>query len=417
MKPRDLIVFGEDWGKLPSSTQHLMSELAKSRKVVWVNSIGMRKPQFNRRDLLRICLKIGNFMQKNADKVFTKKSTPQMSFDTKDIQKSAMVTQPNAKNVIIVEPLTIPAPSNFLLRKLATLLLSRQLQPVLAQHQLHAPIVWATLPTAADMYKKLGTSAFVYYCCDDYGALPQVDKALIYERERQISQQADLIIVTQQNLFNKFETLLQHEAAQSSLLAVQQKPRKPQLALLSHGVSLKLFAKQKPRAADLPDDGRPIAGFYGSLAAWLDYALLQKVIAALPSWHFVFIGEMSSHAACLQRYKNVHFLGPKAHHHLASYSQHWNVSLLPFVLNSQIQSCSPLKLKEYLAAARPIIATDFYEAQVYSEHIHIIKNAEQMIQRLEEIKYFPASSKQRDCVREHSWQRKAQQLSMLLEKL
>jgi len=44
----DLLVFGEDWGGLPSSTQHLIGQLASNHKTVWINSIGLRRP--------RICL-------------------------------------------------------------------------------------------------------------------------------------------------------------------------------------------------------------------------------------------------------------------------------------------------------------------------------------------------------------------------
>jgi len=46
MSTRDLIVFGEDWGSHPSSTQHIVSHLAANRRVLWVNSLGLRRPKF-----------------------------------------------------------------------------------------------------------------------------------------------------------------------------------------------------------------------------------------------------------------------------------------------------------------------------------------------------------------------------------
>lgn len=55
---RDLIVFGEDWGKLPSSTQHLIKHLQKTRKVLWVNSIGLRQPTLTWRDVKRVFEKL-----------------------------------------------------------------------------------------------------------------------------------------------------------------------------------------------------------------------------------------------------------------------------------------------------------------------------------------------------------------------
>jgi hypothetical protein len=54
----DLIMFGEDWGALPSSTQHFAHELVADRKILWVNSIGLRRPRLNRHDLLRLARKL-----------------------------------------------------------------------------------------------------------------------------------------------------------------------------------------------------------------------------------------------------------------------------------------------------------------------------------------------------------------------
>ena len=55
--PHDLVVFGEDWGRHPSSTQHLVSRLAAERKTVWVNSLGLRRPRLSWPDLQRLAAK------------------------------------------------------------------------------------------------------------------------------------------------------------------------------------------------------------------------------------------------------------------------------------------------------------------------------------------------------------------------
>ena len=54
---------------------------------------------------------------------------------------------------------------------------------------------------------------------------------------------------------------------------------------------------------------------------------------------------------------NVTFIPEVTHHDLIRFSQHWDVSILPFLDNKQIRSCNPLKLKEYLAVGAPIVAT------------------------------------------------------------
>ncbi|MGL5800632.1 MAG: hypothetical protein ACRCYN_11340, partial [Plesiomonas sp.] len=53
-----LVVLGEDWGGHPSSTQHLIKRLLHDRQIIWVNSIGLRRPRLNRRDLSRLWQKL-----------------------------------------------------------------------------------------------------------------------------------------------------------------------------------------------------------------------------------------------------------------------------------------------------------------------------------------------------------------------
>jgi hypothetical protein len=43
-----LLVFADDWGRHPSSCQHLIAKLLPSYPVCWVNTIGMRTPRLNR---------------------------------------------------------------------------------------------------------------------------------------------------------------------------------------------------------------------------------------------------------------------------------------------------------------------------------------------------------------------------------
>jgi outer membrane receptor for ferric coprogen and ferric-rhodotorulic acid len=69
------IVFAEDWGSHPSSTQHLFSELAKRQQVNWVNSVGMRKPSVKLHDIKRIFNKFKQLFQRsNNSKIATPKN-------------------------------------------------------------------------------------------------------------------------------------------------------------------------------------------------------------------------------------------------------------------------------------------------------------------------------------------------------
>lgn len=383
----DLIVFGEDWGGLPSSTQHLISQLAKQRKVVWVNSIGLRQPKFNWHDIKRVLIKLSKniIRKKNADL-------------NNQTEKKTNVT---SDNFHIVYPRTLPAPRSRLARWLAVRLLVYQIKPVVKSARLNSPVLWISLPTAVDLAGKLGESALLYYCGDDFSALAGVDHDTVTKREKECSKKADLILYASEKLSDKFP------ASRSKLL--------------THGVDYSLFSEPVPRARDMPDNGRPIAGFYGSISEWLDIEILQKTIQKMTDWDFVFIGKAVIDISPLTAFKNVKMLGERAHHLLPSYSQHWNASLLPFVNNAQIRACNPLKLSEYLAAGRPIISTSFPAMHAYRHLVQVANSSDAMIEALRSSRYLDSipvfSAALKNTMIKNSWADKAQQAAKWIDAL
>ena len=379
----DLIVFGEDWGGLPSSTQHLIQHLAQTRKVIWVNSIGLRRPRMTLRDLQRLCRKL----------------LPSQADNTKEMPLRCTANS----NFYIINPRTLPAPRSALGRWTAVQLLIAQIKPVVKKAQLHAPILWTSLPTAVDMAGQLNESGVVYYCGDDFAGLAGVDHHTVSQREQELHAKADLII------------------ASSALLAKRSAASRTQL--LTHGVDYALFSTPAARAPDLPDDGRNIAGFYGSISQWLDLDLLQQTIARMPDWHFLFIGKAVIDITCLTRFKNVTLLGERAHHQLPAYSQHWTASLLPFIDNAQIRACNPLKFSEYLAAGRPIISTSFPAVADLQRAgiVQVADNSRAMVEALrasEHLSALPAFAPLlRKQVSKNSWAARAGQVADWLEKL
>lgn len=371
---RDLIVFGEDWGALPSSTQHLIQHLRKDRKVLWVNSIGLRQPSLNIKDIRRV-----------VSKLFAKS------------QPVPPAPQLGSNHFQILHPKTLPAPRSIFARWISRLLLLAQLKPVISNMGLKSPVLWTSLPTAVDLSGYLDEHALVYYCGDDFGSLAGVDHETVSSREEELISKADLIFSVSQKLNARFPKTTSH--------------------LLPHGVDYPLFSTPTSRAPDFPDNGKPTAGFYGSISDWMDIPLLEKTIKQLPDWNFVFIGKANINIDTLEKFNNTFFLGEKKHSDLPSYSQHWTASLLPFKRNQQIDACNPLKLREYLAVGKPIISTAFPSASEYQAYIHIIDNASSMVEALKD------SVTDRDCyfrkqsVSNQTWEVRASSVSRWLNAL
>ncbi|WP_370978428.1 glycosyltransferase [Agaribacterium sp. ZY112] len=383
---RELIVFGEDWASLPSSTQHLISHISKQRTVVWINSIGLRKPQLNAYDMLRVIKKLYN-------------STARFLFSGKK-NKNRQQAKVSSDKLFVYNLLSLPAPRYAWERFIAKKLLSAQIKSLIARHKLNHFALWSSLPTASDLIDEFPTTPFIYYCCDDFTGLAGVDHRCAKIHEKKLAKEADLILATSQRLKERFTHSHCH--------------------YLTHGVDYELFSKPTAAAQQLPSNGRPTAGFYGSIASWLDLSLLEEVICELSDWNFVFIGSEAIDVSHIKKLKNTYFLGPIEHSKLPSFSQHWQVSLLPFKDNAQIQSCNPLKLKEYLASGTPIVSTPFPSACAYQDQITLVNNAKDMcraIKRSHQHAAPSAKTQRQDLVKKESWLTKSKQVEYWIDAL
>ena len=341
IKNRPLIVFGEDWGAHPSSTQHIIKELGKNRPIIWLNSIGLRKPKLTLRDLLRLINKVKSFVfnQGNNDN-----------------------TEGDNNRPIIINPIVVPCADSWISIKVSKLILTCQLRLACRKRSIKNPIIWTSLPTSVDYLSIFGKAPCVYYCGDDFSSLAGVDHDFVSKKEVELISKSSYIFTASDKLLTKFPA--------------------DKVVNIPHGVNFSLFSEQVNSIPnDLPQ-GKPIAGFYGSISTWLDQDLLVKTIKKLPHWRFVFIGKVDCNIDKLQQFTNVHFLGTKPHTDLPKYIQNWNVAILPFVDNKQIQMCNPLKLREYLASGTPVVTTDFNALKGYREYLQVASKSNPFYQAI-----------------------------------
>lgn len=374
-----LVVFGEDWGSHPSSTQHLIRRLAVGRTIIWVNSIGLRWPRPTVHDLQRVAAKLTAAI-----------------VDRRDRQGADTVPAPDMPRLHIIDPLAIPASAHSLVRYLNRNLLAGLVRRMMRRHGLSRPILWISVPTAVDVVGSLGERAVVYYCGDDWVAMPGVDHAPVAFLEGELAAKADLILAASAVIAAKFP------AAKT--------------VLLPHGADIAQFtAGDAPRPADLPW-GPPIAGYYGTLSEWMDTDLLAAVAAALPDWLIYLIGPVRTDVSALAALPNVVLAGPRPHASLPAYVRHWQVSLMPFRQSPMTQAFNPLKLREYLAAGTPLVTTDFPALDGYRDLVEVARSPEQFAAA---IRRAGAEGRQREGLRQdrvsgETWEARAQDVDLLL---
>lgn len=167
------------------------------------------------------------------------------------------------------------------------------------------------------------------------------------------------------------------------------------------------------------DSKKPIIGYHGALAKWIDYDLIEK-ISDTNKYEIVLIGhehDLSLTESGLKKKKNVHVLGSKNYLDLNAYSKYYDIAIIPFKINNITQSVSPVKLFEYMAADKPIVTYGLRECLKYKSCI-IASDANDFIKKIEEALELRNSKEYIDILRreakENTWLSKTVQMKQLI---
>ncbi len=362
-------MFAEDWGGLPSSSQHLATALTAEAniEIIWVNSIGLRRPQPS--DLRRLWQKL--WMRSHRDQA------------TRSSQSLAPA--------VVIAPKLWPLPQWRWSRYFNARVLAWQLH-LQGVERTTIDWVWCALPSAVSLLSLFPQARTIYYVGDDFSALAGVAHAQVVPLHRQLLGRCQLLFCASDKLLqqsyaallarlpnsgiacNVFAPRLPHATLAKTLPCWSLVMPWPQLALLPHGVDLAAFSAPTLWPSELPARlaKQPIIGFYGSLAEWIDFSLLHYLARRFSDCCLLLIGHRGSCPQSLLELPNVHWLPFVAHARLPALVQRFRVGLLPFVANAQIAACDPLKLREYLAAGVPIVSRPF---AALTQYLHGISSA------------------------------------------
>lgn len=175
--------------------------------------------------------------------------------------------------------------------------------------------------------------------------------------------------------------------ANSIYLADRLKQYNPNSYYIGQGCNLALFdpAVKAERPAEIAGITAPIIGYVGALTSWrLDIPLLVNLAKARPEWQFVFVGyeDEAFSQSELHQLANVTFTGGKPMQQLPAFVQHFDVCINPQLVNDLTIGNYPLKVDEYLAMGKPVVATRTPTMQLFENHVYLAENLEGYLQQL-----------------------------------
>ncbi len=164
--------------------------------------------------------------------------------------------------------------------------------------------------------------------------------------------------------------------ATADYLLAQAREQRSEVVYCPNGGDYTHFSRCRQPYSGLPPQdlapilaqGKPIIGYYGALARWLDANLIKQVSSRLVDFSFLLIGPVldgTLEASGLLNQPNVYWLDAKPYTQLPEYLRFFDVAIIPFKLGDVSHATSPVKLFEYMAAGKPVVITPMHESLKY----------------------------------------------------
>jgi glycosyltransferase involved in cell wall biosynthesis len=340
----DVVYFGNEWfAENRTSSHHIARRLPAQGRVLYVDSPGMRPPRASGRDLRRLVSKLRQAL------------------------RLPLRVAPNLWHCTVPQ---LPFPKIPGVRRLNLWFGTWAVRRAIRAVGLSNPVSWFVVPHPGFLAGRLDEELVVYYCIDDYAAHPGVNVAAVEAADRALTVRADLVFV-----------------APPALLEAKRQLN-PQIEFSPHGVDFDLFSQAAdpatpvaPAAAGLR---RPVIGFFGLLADWIDIPLLAHLARERPDWTLLLVGHASTDLAPFAGLANVVRVGAQPYETLPGWAKAFDVAVIPYRLNRQVMNANPLKLREYLATGKPVVSVPTPEVDRFAPHVRLADTPAEFLRQVEQ---------------------------------
>lgn len=375
----NFIVFSDDWGRHPSSCEHLIRGLLPEHKIIWVNTIGYRRPSLSYYDVKRSLAKIFSWFGPAAG--HSGNEWP--------------------ANLLVVSPVIIPYNNIRFIRRFNRIMVRKAIAKSLAKMRIEIYVLLSSLPNVSEFYRDHPNSLKIYYCVDDFTQFPGVDKQMITEMERELIDSCDLILYTAGYLEKKFSS------------------SKKKIHYFPHGVDFDHFDRINTNK-ETAVGRKPVIGFFGYLSQWIDLDLIAKIAETRPDWEIVLIGGTDRNMDCLKRFNNVSLTGAVKYDRLPALASNFDVGIIPFKINELTRAVNPLKFLEYMAMGIPAVSTPLPELVRFGDHIYLADDHRDFIAKIERALKEDDSDRRKRRVElagENSWAFRSKELIGMIESI
>lgn len=331
-----------EWADVKRSQVHLMEAAARrGLRVLYIESIGMRRPQVSKRDSLRILRRIARWMRGPTEV---------------------------APRFYVASPLVWPMHGTPFAEWLNALLLAGQVRLWRRRCRIPRPAVLTYLPHTLGAVTRLGWHPVLYFIADEYTAYPLVDASKVAEWEKRMIGYADVVGVTSK----KFIETREIDAGRCVQIpnAVDIDHFKPTGARLEVAVEERL--------------AKPVLLFTGTLEDWVDEDLLSYVAKSFPQGRVVLAGPMRKDLRDVLQLPNVDYIGVLDYADMPRALEEADVCIIPYRLYEfSTALMNPGKLYQYFAMGKPVVSTRVLEPGSRDSFVYFADSPEDFVKQIE----------------------------------
>ena len=287
--------------------------------------------------------------------------------------------------------------------------ITRQIKKCIAILGFNNYSLWSYVPLLAECFGSLGEKQSVFDAVDNWQIHQSYNKPELRvelgKSYQIISKKADVVFTVAKDLLKLF-------------------PEHKNIHWIPNGVDLEHFAGAKTIPLEIKKLPRPIIGYHGVIQNRVDLDLLEKIAKQFNQGSLVLIGPTwpnflakirpkSPEKKRLAKYNNVHFLGAVAYQKLPSYIAGFDVGIIPHLKTEFTETMNPLKLYEYLACGKPVVATPIAGVEQFSQLIKIASSQDEFCQQIKQSLSLNSPDlikKRQASVVNYSWKRRVDQM-------
>ncbi|GMN99845.1 glycosyltransferase [Parageobacillus thermoglucosidasius] len=205
----------------------------------------------------------------------------------------------------------------------------------------------------------------------------------------------------------------------SSILDERMKQKNNNSHLIPNGVDFDRFAQLEGKLSILREEYRkPIIGFIGTIAEWIDLSLIEKVAKEILNATVLLVGPIHEDVTSLEKLPNVKFLGKVKYDEVPSYINLFDVCLNPFKKTDAGNAADPIKLYEYLALGKPVVSTNIPEAIKLKDVIYIADDEKEFVDKVKHALNYQTHeevSRRKEIAKKNSWRKRSEDILSIIK--